>query len=102
MISLLAKCFFSIDFYLSCPSRICDWYMSLEQREQKNQHNIKIVYDFTMALLWTILGLFLLLYRYLGFEPDYDPFLASMFGGVCVVYGAFRLWRGIKRKKENW
>ena len=76
--------------------------MSLEQREQKSQRNIRMVYDFTMGFLWTTLGLFLLTYHYLGFEPDYDPFLASLFGGICIIYGAFRFWRVYKRKKENW
>lgn len=76
--------------------------MSLEQREQKNQRNIRMIYDFTMGVLWTGLGFFLLLYKYLGFTPDYDELLANLFGGICIMYGGFRFWRVYKRKKENW
>lgn len=76
--------------------------MSLEQREQKNQRSIRMIYDFTMGILWTGLGLFLMLYRYLGFRPDYDEFLANLFGVICIMYGSYRFWRVYKRKKENW
>lgn len=76
--------------------------MSLEQKERNNQRNIRMIYDFTMGFLWSAIGLFLLLYRYLGFEPDYDPLMASIFGGSCLAYGAFRFWRVYKRKQENW
>jgi hypothetical protein len=75
--------------------------MRLEQRERSNQSRIRTVYDFTMGLLWTVVGLFLLFYRQLGFEPDFDHLVASIFGGTCVFYGVFRLWRGYKRIKEN-
>lgn len=75
--------------------------MSLEQREKNSQRNIRMVYDFTMGVLWSAVGLFLLLYRYFGFEPDYDQLTASIFGGSCLMYGAFRFWRVYKRNKEK-
>lgn len=75
--------------------------MRLEQRDRKNQRSIRAVYDFTMGLLWSLVGLFLLFYRTLGFEPDFDHLVAALFGGTCIFYGVFRLWRGYKRLKEN-
>lgn len=76
--------------------------MGLEQRERNNQSRIRAVYDFTMGVLWTVVGLFLLLYRQLGYEPDFDHLVAAIFGVTCMAYGIFRLWRGTKRKKEKW
>ena len=73
--------------------------MNLEQRERRNQSNIRAIYDFTMGVLWTSAGLFLLLYRVMGFDFDFDPLLTKIFGGTCVLYGLFRFYRGIKSRK---
>jgi hypothetical protein len=34
-----------------------------------------------------------------GLSVSIDPGLAAIFGGACVVYGLFRLWRGLGRRK---
>jgi hypothetical protein len=74
--------------------------MSLEQKERRNQANIRAVYDLTMGLLWTGAGVFFMLYRYLGLDFDFDPLVAGIFGVACIGYGVFRVWRGYKTKKE--
>lgn len=33
--------------------------------------------------------------EYLDFR---DPLLQDMFGGLCILYGTFRLYRGIKKE----
>ena len=67
-----------------------------EQQQQKNQSRIRAIYAFTMGILLTLLGLLLIFYRKLGFEFDIDPLYAGIFGGVCILYGMFRVWRGYK------
>jgi hypothetical protein len=69
-----------------------------EQKQQRNRANIRLVYDFTMGILWSLIGLFLLLYRKLGFNLDFDPLISGLFGGACILYGLFRVWRGYKSK----
>jgi hypothetical protein len=72
--------------------------MSLEQQERQNQARIRAVYDITKGLLWTVLGAFLLLYRQLGFDFEFDRGLVTIFAICCVGYGLFRGWRGVKNK----
>jgi hypothetical protein len=69
-----------------------------EQRQNKNQANIRSVYDFTMGILWSLIGLLLIFYKKLGFNFDFDPLVAGIFGGACIMYGLFRVWRGYKNK----
>jgi NhaP-type Na+/H+ or K+/H+ antiporter len=73
--------------------------MSLEQKESRNQANIRAVYDLTMGLLWTGAGVFFILQQYLGLDFDFDPLVAGIFGVACIGYGGFRIWRGYKSKK---
>jgi uncharacterized membrane protein len=54
-----------------------------------------------MGILWTGAGLFLLFHQRMGFEFDVDQTLAKIFGGAAVGYGLFRLYRGIKSRKQN-
>ena len=75
--------------------------MDLEQKHRQNQANIRSIYDLTMGILWTGAGLFLLFHRRMGFEFDVDLTLARIFGGTAIVYGLFRLYRGIKSRKQN-
>jgi hypothetical protein len=75
--------------------------MNLEQKERRNQANIRTVYDLTMGLLWSGAGLFFILYRFLGFEFGFDPLAAGIFGVACIGYGGFRIWKGFKAKKSQ-
>ncbi len=67
-----------------------------EQQQQKSQARIRAIYAFTMGILLTLLGLLLIFYRKLGFEFDIDPVYSGLFGGICILYGMFRVWRGYK------
>jgi hypothetical protein len=76
-------------------------FMDLEQKQQRHQVQIRAIYDLTMGILWTGAGLFLLFHQRMGFEFDVDQTLAKIFGGTAIVYGLFRLYRGIKSRKQN-
>jgi hypothetical protein len=67
-----------------------------EQRQQKTQSRVRAVYAFTMGILLILLGLLLIFYRKLGFAFDIDPLYSGLFGGICILYGLFRVWRGYK------
>ena len=75
--------------------------MNLEQKERRNQANIRAVYDLTMGLLWSGAGIFFLTYKYLGFEFGFDQLAAGIFGLACIGSGAFRIWKGYQAKKSQ-
>ena len=80
--------------------------MALEEFEKEKMSNREMNYarmrslmDFGMGLLWTAMGLFLLLKNRLNssIPINMDDGVAQIFGGVCLVYGVFRIYRGIKK-----
>lgn len=59
--------------------------------------------DATMGVLITGMGVFLVLGEKLGSEvikqflAEKDTVLKYLFGGLCLLYGAFRIYRAIKK-----
>lgn len=66
-----------------------------EQMQQRSQARVRNIYAFTMGALLCLVGLFLIFHRRLGFEFDFDPLYSGLFGGICILYGLFRVWRVI-------
>lgn len=80
--------------------------MALEEFEKeqlserdKRYIRMKSIMDIGMGILWSGMGVFLLFIK--KFNPDlalqYDENILMIFGGVCVVYGLFRVYRGIRK-----
>lgn len=60
---------------------------------------MRTIYNITMGVLWTGVGLFFIFSRKLGFNLlNDDILLTNIFGGAAILYGLFRLYRGIKTK----
>ena len=73
-------------------------YQQLSKRE-KGYVLMRSILDFGMGILWISMGIFLLFNQYFDTvwkERLNDPAL-RIFGGVCLIYGAFRIYRGIKK-----
>lgn len=80
--------------------------MALEEfeKEQLNERDKRYIrmrstMDIGMGILWAAMGVFLLFIE--KFSPalvlQYDEKLIKIFGGVCVLYGLFRVYRGFKK-----
>jgi hypothetical protein len=69
-----------------------------ESNRRKNYVTMRMLYDFTMGGL--IIGMSVILFfgdRFgLPVISDLDPLLRYSFAGLCLLYGGFRLYRGIK------
>ena len=73
------------------------------QKQQKSYTLMRMSYDLTMAIL--ILGMALVMLFgdkfgvpvIAGFVLRVDPLMRYLCGGLCVVYGSFRLYRAFKR-----
>lgn len=60
---------------------------------------MRSIMDYGMGLLWLGMGIFLIFIDKFntGLEARFDDPTMKAFGGVCVLYGAFRIYRGYKK-----
>ena len=60
---------------------------------------MRSVMDFGMGILWVGMGIFLIFFEKfdLGLQSRLDDPLMKAFGGVCMLYGSFRLYRGFRK-----
>jgi hypothetical protein len=70
-----------------------------EQKKQKSYIIMRMTYDLVMAALILGMAAVLLLAEQMKLEffISMDPVFRYLFGGICLLYGGFRLYRGIKR-----
>lgn len=56
------------------------------------------------------MGVFMIVMGFVIFFPtkytkifinQYDPVLINIFGGICILYGGFRIYRGYKKNYFN-
>jgi uncharacterized membrane protein len=72
----------------------------LKEKQRKSYTLMRTTYDIVMAVL--ILGMAVLMFwgdkmRIMQIAT-LDPLIRYMFGGLCLLYGGFRLYRGIKQE----
>ena len=55
--------------------------------------------DYGMGLMWVAMGVFLIFIKQFntGLEARSDDPTMKAFGGICVLYGLFRIYRGYKK-----
>ncbi len=66
---------------------------------EKGLMRMRSIMDFGMGTLWMAMGIFLIFVRHFSDElaAKYDDPAMKWFGSICIVYGAFRWFRGIKK-----
>ncbi len=51
-----------------------------------------------MGFIYAVIGIILAFSQQLGFALEFPPAPFSyIFGGLCLLYGGFRIYRGIKK-----
>jgi len=70
-------------------------------RKKNKPVNVKAIFDIIMGLIYGTVGLFLVIAKYIGIEialpkPEFIP----VFGALAFLYGAFRIFRGVKLYKR--
>jgi hypothetical protein len=81
--------------------------MNDERRHLTNRDKgyilMRSIMDFGMGILWTSMGIFLLFIKYFNTELQsrFDDPAMKIFGGVCIIYGGFRIYRGYKKNYIN-
>lgn len=81
--------------------------MALEEFEkeqlsdrEKGYIRMRSIMDYGMGVLWTAMGVFIIFIKKFSLDlaERYDSTAFKVFGGVCVIYGIFRIFRGYKKK----
>ena len=68
-----------------------------EDRLQRQTIRTRTIYSYVMGALWFGAGIFLLVNRVgLSVATGYDTGVLTFLGGLFVVYGSFRAWRGYR------
>ncbi|MEP6674817.1 MAG: hypothetical protein ABJA78_06670 [Ferruginibacter sp.] len=79
--------------------------MALEEFEreeldpkEKRYVNMRSMMDMGMGILWVLMGIFLLISEKVTDKlPKLNDITFKMLGGIAVVYGLFRIYRGYKK-----
>lgn len=70
----------------------------LEDKKQKAYINRRAIMDLGMGIIYAGLGGYFVLSDVLGIEMEFPPKPFSyIFGALCLLYGGFRIYRGIKK-----
>jgi hypothetical protein len=69
-----------------------------EQKRMRAYSNRRSIMDIGMGLIYTAMGLFFLLKERFGVNIEFPPRPFSyIFGALCLLYGGFRIYRGVKK-----
>jgi hypothetical protein len=75
--------------------------MDNEQRDKrtKGYTMMRATLDLAMGVLYIGVGLFMFFPEKLGLDMEgFDETIRKIFGGLCMVYGVWRLYRGIRKE----
>jgi len=73
-----------------------------ERRKLRAYSTRRSIMDFGMGFIYLAIGGFFLFSRQLGFELAFPvPPFSYIFGGLCVLYGLFRIYRGYRKNYIN-
>ncbi|HMJ47077.1 MAG TPA: hypothetical protein VK498_07085 [Ferruginibacter sp.] len=79
--------------------------MSIEPEKEKLSERdkgfirMRSIMDYGMGILWIAMGVFLIFIEKFntGLEARFDDPVMKAFGGVCILYGGFRVYRGYRK-----
>ncbi len=80
--------------------------MSLEEFEKeelserdKGFVRMRSIMDYGMGVLWAGMGIFFIFIKKFdaGIAARFDDAAMKAFGGICIIYGLFRIYRGYKK-----
>ena len=69
------------------------------ERRVKNYSMMRSLLDYTMGILYLAAAAFLFFAEKFGFElENFDLTFRYIFGGICLIYGSWRVYRGYKKE----
>lgn len=69
-----------------------------ERKQQRAYANRRSIMDIGMGVIYTGAGIFFLFSKQFGVTLIFPPQPFSyFFGGLCILYGVFRIYRGARK-----
>ncbi len=68
-----------------------------KDKRRKQYSLMRSILDYGMGGLILCFGFFFLFSEKLGFNFEMEPFFKYFFSGLCIVYGAWRIYRGYQK-----
>lgn len=75
-------------------------YSSSDNKPRSNYEKMQIPLHFGMGSIYVIFGLLVVYVKYFG-SMSLSAGIAYALGGIMLIYGAFRIWRGISLLRQN-
>ena len=75
--------------------------MENELREKRNKRyaNMRAIIDFGMGALYLAVAFLMFFADKIGFDwIGFDKVFRYIFGAICLLYGGWRIYRGIKKE----
>lgn len=72
-----------------------------EEARRKEYILRRSIMDCGMGVIIFGCGIFFLIGQRFGYSYSIDPLFRYMFAGLCLLYGVFRFYRGIKKSYFN-
>ena len=73
-----------------------------DEKRKKAYANRRSLMDWGMGIIYASVGGFLCFSRFfkISMENSYKPF-SYIFGAICLLYGGFRIYRGVNKNYFN-
>lgn len=68
-----------------------------DERKQRNYINRRAIMDLGMGLIYTGMAVVMFFPKRFGLATVFAEPFNYIFGGLCLLYGGFRVYRGIKK-----
>lgn len=68
-----------------------------KDKRRKQYSLMRSILDYGMGGLILCFGFFFLFSEKLGFNFEMEPFFKYFFSGLCIIYGAWRIYRGYQK-----
>ena len=76
---------------------LADMETDQSEKRRKNYTLMRSVMDYGMGLVILGCGVFFAIAPRLGIEFNSEPVFRYFFAGLCMIYGAWRIYRGYKK-----
>jgi hypothetical protein len=73
-----------------------------EEKRRKAYVNRRSLMDLGMGIIYAAMGIFFSFSQFFGMPMEFPPKPFSyIFGGLCLIYGGFRIYRGVRKNYFN-